>query len=61
MATIRSSLSADLLEQAFKSDACKEQKLSEIGLYLKGLIHKADQEMKDGASSEVADKTKASA
>ena len=41
MDVLRSVLTDDLLTRSFSMDAgiCKDQKLSEIGLYLKGLIY----------------------
>ena len=40
--TIKATLPSDLLMNAFKLEACKDKKLSEIGLFLKSLIHKED-------------------
>lgn len=47
-------LSHDLLKQAFNSDDCKDQKLSEIGLYLKGLLFPIHQKLATNEESKYA-------
>jgi len=42
METIKANLTAELLSKAFNLEACKDKKLSEIGMFIKGLIHKED-------------------
>ena len=42
LSLVQSVLPAELLNQAFNIDGCKDGKLSEIGLYLKGLIFKEE-------------------
>ena len=52
---IKTALTSELLTQAFSSEGCKDAKLSEIGLFLKGLIYKdnaaAQEETKEGSKS----------
>ena len=57
MDTVREVLSSELLTKAFNLEACKDKKLSEIGLFIKGLIHTEDANM----ASEDAEKTQQTA
>ena len=42
--TIRATLPAELLLDAFKLEGCKDKKLSEIGFFVKSIIHKEDED-----------------
>ena len=44
MQEISDALPSDLFDKAFGPSTCKDAKLSEIGLYLKGLVHKQQPE-----------------
>ena len=55
MELIREVLPADMLVKFFNVEGCKDQKLSDIGLYLKGLIYKETEQ-----SAEATEESKTS-